>query len=138
VSGLDGRLYEQPGPFGRAVERALAEDAKRPYTPIVPCGVGGRALAAGHAERAGTPHQTMIGEVPPALGSCSTPGLLDAMIQLTHRIHTADAAVKEGTSRPGDYVVSTRTSRADQDSTALRAQRHLIRAEVLRRTSDAT
>ncbi len=55
---MNGRQYESPGPFGRAVERALEREARRPVPPSPPlCRVGGCALPAGHVERVGTEHQ---------------------------------------------------------------------------------
>jgi hypothetical protein len=54
-------------------------------------------------------------EAQAALRATSTDALLDSIIRLTHRIHEA----------PAHHV------------TDLRAQRDLIRAEILRRTGDA-
>lgn len=57
---MDGRQYETPGPFGRAVEQAIADAAQETGPPRPVCGVRGCALAAGHHERAGTPHRPII------------------------------------------------------------------------------
>lgn len=70
--------------------------------------------------------------------AASTSALLSVMIQLTHRIHAADAIVTEGTRPRGreGYVVSTRTSRAMNALEDARSQRDLVRAEVLRRCGE--
>lgn len=53
---MDGRQYEQPGPFGRAVEQAIARANKHVVPPGPLCGDNGCPLPAGHVERAGSPH----------------------------------------------------------------------------------
>lgn len=57
---MDGRQYGQPGPFGRALERAIAADAKRPRPVHRICGVDGCGLRSGHVERAGTQHHPVL------------------------------------------------------------------------------
>jgi hypothetical protein len=63
-------------------------------------------------------------EAQAALRATSTDGLVSAIIQLTHRIHVGEG---RGTrSRPMTEV----------EVASLRAERDLIRAEILRRTGD--
>jgi hypothetical protein len=60
---------------------------------------------------------TPINDAARALMDTSTVGLLDALVQLTHQVHGLT-----------DRSVTTRTR-----ATELRAQRDMVRAEILRR-----
>lgn len=71
---MDGQRYQRLGPFGRAVEAALREDAKHPRPPLQLCGIGGCGLAAGHQERAGTPHRPVTGGGGVAWAECTKCG----------------------------------------------------------------
>lgn len=63
-----------------------------------------------------------------ALRETSTDALLTTFAALTHRIHAADKRALHGPERLARA--------ADHTASDLRAQRDLVRAEVLRRTGD--
>lgn len=72
---------------------------------------------------------TPINAATRALMSTSTEGLLDALVQLTHQVH----AYTEQATDYRRHGMRQRASQAANRASELRAQRDMVRAELLRR-----